>query len=479
MMKKTVLFCCLAVLFGGTVRAATKPNVLFIAIDDLNDWTGCLGGHPQAQTPNLDRLASRGVLFTQAYCAVPACNPSRCALLNGVRPWKSGVYLNPQPWRPVLPNSVTLPQLFMAHGYDVRGGGKIFHGRYEDPASWHEWFNSGPTPPLSQEEKKNPHSHAGGIVWGNLHDTPDSDMMDYRLASWAIDYLQKDHDKPFFLAVGFKRPHMPWQTPGKYYDKFPVDKIVLPNVPDNDLDDVPAAGKKMAKPDGDHAKILATGNWKYAVQGYLATINFMDGQLGRVLDALDKRPDRDDTVICLWSDHGWHLGEKKHWRKFALWEEATRAPMMMVVPGLTKPGTRCDTPVDYMNIYPTLADVCGLPVDDHLAGVSLRPLLADVHASWNRPAITTYGRGNHAVRQGHWRYIRYADGSEELYDHSADPNEWTNLATNPEFRQVKQKLAGYLPALEDEAPNAPFDPNIRSSKQKQKAAQKKKSHNGR
>ncbi len=455
MLRTLLAVCCLTWTLAGIASAATKPNVLFIAIDDLNDWIGCMGGHPQTQTPHLDRLSRQAVLFANAYCAAPACNPSRCALLNGIRPYQSGVYLNSQPWRPVLPDSVTLPQHFMAHGYDVRGGGKIFHGSYEDRASWHEWFDSGPTPKLSRKEQNNPHSRAGGIVWGNLHETPDSEMLDYRLASWAVDYLEQEHDKPFFLAVGFKRPHMPWQAPGKYYDKFPVHDIVLPEVPEDDLSDIPQAGQKMAKPQGDHAKVLATDNWKYAIQGYLATINFMDGQLGRVLDALEKSSQRDNTIICLWSDHGWHLGEKQHWRKFALWEEATKAPLMFVVPELTKAGTTCKTPVDFMDIYPTLADLCGLPVGDHLAGVSLRPLLADVNAQWNHPAITTHGRGNHAVRWMNWRYIRYQDGSEELYDRRLDPNEWKNVASNSEFRQVKQQLAAHLPALEDEAPDAP------------------------
>lgn len=451
----SLIGCCLALASIQSAIGADKPNVLFIAIDDLNDWVGCMGGHWQSRTPNLDRVAKQGVLFTNAYCAAPACNPSRCALLNGIRPYQSGVYLNPQPWRPVLPDSVTLPQHFMAHGYDVRGGGKIFHGRYEDEASWHEWFNSGPTPPLPPSERRNPHSRAGGIVWGNLHDTPDSEMLDYRLASWAVDYLQQPHDTPFFLAVGFKRPHMPWQAPGKYYDRFPVDDLTLPVVPDDDLDDIPPAGVRMAKPNGDHANVTSTNNWKYAVQGYLATINFMDGQLGRVLNALEKSPHRDNTIICLWSDHGWHLGEKKHWRKFALWEEATKAPLMMIVPGLTKAGSVCATPVDFMNIYPTLADLCGLPVGDHLSGESLRPLLADVNADWQRPAITTHGRGNHAVRQGPWRYIRYADGSEELYDRQSDPNEWANLAGDPQYAHLKQQLAAHLP--KQEAPNAPRD----------------------
>jgi arylsulfatase A-like enzyme len=457
MLMRLLALLCLMCTLIGTASAADRPNVLFIAIDDLNDWIGCMGGHPQTKTPNLDRLAGQAVLFSKAYCAAPACNPSRCALLNGIRPHESGVYLNPQPWRPVLPDSVTLPQHFMANGYDVRGGGKIFHGRYEDRGSWHEWFDSGPTPKLPNREQENPHSRAGGIVWGNLHDTPDSEMLDYRMASWAVDYLKQVQDKPFFLAVGFKRPHMPWQAPGKYYDKFPVSEMVLPEVPGDDLNDIPKAGLAMAKPQGDHAKMLATHNWKYAVQGYLATINFMDGQLGRVLDALESSPHRDNTIICLWSDHGWHLGEKQHWRKFALWERATKAPLMFAVPGLTKAAAVCQTPVDLMDIYPTLADLCGLPIGDHLSGVSLRPLLADVDASWEHPAITTHGRGNHAVRQEHWRYIRYADGSEELYDHRSDPNEWTNIASKPSYLPIKQRLAAHLPALQDEAPDAPRD----------------------
>jgi arylsulfatase A-like enzyme len=347
----------------------------------------------------------------------------------------------------------------MANGYDVRGGGKIFHSRYEDMASWNEWFDSGETPPLSKAEQQNPHSRAGGIVWGNLHDIPDSEMIDYRLASWAVDYLQQSHDKPFFLAVGFKRPHMPWQAPGKYYARFPAADMILPTVPRDDLEDLPAAGIAMARPERDHAKILETGNWKYAVQGYLATINFVDGQLGRVLDALDASPYADSTIICLWSDHGWHLGEKHHWRKFALWEEATKAPMMMVVPGLTRAGSICDTPVDFMNIYPTLIDLCGVSKRTDIAGASLRPLLGDVEANWDLPAITTHGRGNHAVRIRDWRYIRYADGSEELYHHGMDPNEWTNLAEETVYGDVKAKLAAFLPALDQEAPNAPRDPN--------------------
>lgn len=441
------------------LSAAKKPNVLMIAVDDLNDWIGVLGGHPQTQTPNIDRLAKRGLLFTNAHCAAPACNPSRAALMTGVRPWTSGVYLNAQPWRPVMPDTVTLPQHFMANGYQVRGGGKIYHGAYEDRASWHEWFDSGNHPDLPAEEQNNPHARAGGVVWGNLHDTPLEEMVDYRLATWVSQFLGETQDTPFFLGCGFKKPHMPWQVPGKYYDKFPIDEIILPDVPEGDLDDIPPAGLAMAKPQGDHTNITSTNNWPYAVQGYLATISFLDDQVGRVLDALDKGPNAANTIILFWGDHGWHLGEKEHWRKFSLWEEATKAPVIFVAPGITQPDTRCDRPIDFMNFYPTLADLCGLELPDHLEGVSLKPLLKNPTAQWTRPAITTYGRNNNAVRTDRWRYIRYADGSEELYDHDADPMEWKNLAGNPEYVPLKKTLRAFFPINSDSHKDAPRDPN--------------------
>ncbi|HIA19017.1 MAG TPA: iduronate-2-sulfatase, partial [Planctomycetaceae bacterium] len=393
-----------------------RPNVLFIAVDDLNDWISCLGGHPDCKTPNIDRLAKRGVLFAQAHCAAPACNPSRAALMTGIRPSSSGVYLNPQPWRPAMPEVMTLPQLFMKHGYHVLGGGKIYHGRYPDNKSWHAYFKKTADPKPTARILKDPHSRAGGIVWGRLQ-VPDQQMNDYKVASWAIDYLQQDHDRPFFLACGIFRPHMPWQVPGKYYDLYPHKSVTLPKVPVDDLDDLPAAGVKMARPQGDHKNVIDTGNWQYAVQGYLASIAFADAQVGRVLDALDKSRYRDNTIVCLWGDHGWHLGEKHHWRKFSLWEEATRAPLMFAGPGVPPRSAVCQRPVDFMNIYPTLAQLCDLPLPDHLEGVSMTRLLQNPKLPWDRPALTTHGRKNHALRSERWRYIRYADGSEELYDH--------------------------------------------------------------
>lgn len=454
MLRASIAFLALFAVAPYAGAAEERPNVLFIAVDDLNDWIGCLGGHPDCRSPNIDRLAQRGVLFTRSYCAAPACNPSRAALMTGIRPWTSGVYMNAQPWRPAMPDAVTLPQHFMKHGYEAVGSGKIFHGRYEDPASWNDYLTKSRDPQPEPAVRKDPQSRAGGIVWGAL-DVDDEEMNDYKMADYAIAYLQQKHDRPFFLACGIFRPHMPWQVPRKYYDMYPPDKITLPKVLKTDLDDVPPAGVQMARPKGNHRTMLKTGNWRYAVQAYLASITFADKQVGRVLDALDASPYAKNTIVVLWGDHGWHLGEKHHWRKFSLWEEATRAPLMIVAPGVTRPGGRCERTVDFMDVYPTLCELCDLPIGEHLEGVSLVQLLKNPSAAWDRPARTTHGRNNHAVRSERWRYIRYADGAEELYDHANDPLEWKNLADDPQYREVKQELSAWLP--KENAPNAEFD----------------------
>ncbi|QDV39442.1 sulfatase [Tautonia plasticadhaerens] len=430
-----------------------RPNVLFIAVDDLNDWTGFLGGHPQARTPNLDRLAARGVHFTRAYCPAPACNPSRTSLMTGFLPSTTGVYHNNQPWRPVLPDAVTLPQHFTAAGYDVAGGGKIFHNSFNDRASWPEWFGlSGRDHPKPDQVPANDIPRTAHFDWGPV-DVPDEAMGDHKTVSWAIDWLDADRDRPFFLAVGLIRPHLPWYAPRPYFDHYPIGEIALPEALADDLDDVPPAGIAMAKPEGDHRKVVEAGQWEEAVQGYLASIEFADAQIGRLLDALDASGHRDDTIIVFWGDHGWHLGEKEHWRKFALWEEATRVPLIVVAPGVTGPNGRSERTVSLLDLYPTLIDLCDLPLRPGLEGEGLTPLLRDPAASWDRPVVTTHGRGNHAVRSERWRYIRYADGSEELYDHEADPREWTNLADDPRWQAVTAELAESLPKTD--APDAP------------------------
>ncbi|MBN2129762.1 MAG: sulfatase [Sedimentisphaerales bacterium] len=442
----------------GQAGAGNRPNVLFIAIDDLNDWIGCLGGHPDVKTPNLDRLASRGVLFTNAHCSAPACNPSRASLMTGILPSTSGVYTNPDPWRksPVLKNAVTIPQHFMAHGYRAVGGGKIYHGAFPDPPSWQEYFPSQtknkPEDPMPEGRPLNGIPRTAHFDWGPVP-VKDEAMGDWKVADWAIGELKKKHDKPFFLGCGFFRPHLPWYVPQKYFDMYPADKVTLPNVKDDDLDDIPALGKKMAKPDGDHRKVLQNKQWRKAVQGYLASISFVDTCVGRVLDAFDRSDYKDNTIVVLWSDHGWHLGEKLHWRKFSLWEEATHNILMVLAPGVTKSQQRCSRPVTMLDIYPTLIELCNLTEKSELQGQSLVPLLKDPQAAWDRPALTTHGRNNHSLRTERWRYIRYSDGTEELYDHDKDEMEWRNLASDPEFADVKKRLARWLP--KDNVPEIP------------------------
>lgn len=473
-MPRFALMClsilCLVV-SSSLVRSAERPNVLFVAVDDLNDWIGCPGGHPDGSSPNIDALAKRGCLFTRSYCSAPACNPSRVAIMTGMRPTTTGVYVNPQPWRPVLKDTVTLPQHFMKHGYHAAGCGKIYHGAYDDDASWDQYLKKGGDPKPTPSVLKDPHSRAGGIVWGVL-DAEDSEMNDHRMVNYAIDFLDQSHDKPFFLACGIYRPHMPWQVPRKYYDLFPPDKVTLPEVLETDLNDLSPAGVRMARPTGDHANILKTGNWRYAVQAYLASIRFADEQVGRLIQALDESEHSKNTIIVLWGDHGWHLGEKHHWRKFSLWEEACRAPLMIIAPGVTSAGSRCGRTVDFVDIYPTLSELCDLPIGDHLDGESVVPLLKNPQLKWSQPAITSHGLNNDAVRTERWRYIRYADGSEELYYHDEDAMEWTNLAGRPEFAAVQLELSAHLP--KQHAPEAPYDRGRRKPKAPQKTRSDKK-----
>jgi arylsulfatase A-like enzyme len=442
-------------------RAADRPNVLFIAVDDLNHWVGHLGRNKQTKTPHLDRLARMGVTFTHAYCAAPVCNPSRAALMSGLRPGSTGVYNNGIDWRPVISPDLTLTTTFRKAGYRVTGAGKIYHGAWERDGEWDDYQHSAGQPSPSAPVSETPLQPFGPV------DAPDSQWADYKSVDYGIAELSKQHDQPFFVAVGLHKPHMAWNVPRKYYDLHPLEKIELPPFRDDDLADLPPGGREMARA-GEHDKIVEAGKWKAAIQGYLAAVSFADAQIGRLIDALDKAPDRDRTIVVLWGDHGWHLGEKHHWRKFALWEEATRAPLIWIAPGVTKPGSRCDRTVDFMSVYPTLCDLCGIEAPSHLEGRSIRKLLAEPTSAWHQPAITTFGRNNHAVRSESWRYIRYADGGEELYDETNDPYEWTNLAADSRYESQKAQLALLVPTK-----NQPDAPKSRD-KSKKAARQKNK-----
>ena len=445
--------------FGSVllVSADTRLNVLFIAVDDLNDWVGHLGGHPQSQTLNIDRLARTGVSFSKAYCSAPLCNPSRVSLLTGIEPSKSGVYGNGERFRQKLPKAVTLMQHFRTYGYTVKGGGKIFHGanRPGDLASWDFYFKA----PRTKYEYKRPANlpASAWAPWGPL-DNDDSEMFDSKVVNWAISELEKPHNKPFFLACGFTKPHLPWHVPRKYFDMHPLDKIVLPETLINDREDLPVFGKKLAREvydvsgprnyaehGEDHDMILKYNQWYRAVQSYLATISFVDFHVGRLLKALKKSEYANNTIIVLWGDHGWHLGEKQHWRKHALWETTTRTTLIISAPGHFQNNQRCQSPVSLIDLYPTIVQLCNLPVRNGLDGQSIVPLLQNPNRKWDRPVLTTFGKGNHAVRTKRWRYIRYHDGGEELYDHDADPKEWTNLAKLSRHSSLIERLRKTIP----------------------------------
>ncbi|MCP5111481.1 MAG: sulfatase, partial [bacterium] len=421
-----------------------------------------------------------GMRFDLAYCNQAVCAPSRFTLMTGAHSTSTGLYGLGSQLRSIMPDAVTLPQYFMANGYTVAGGGKLFHhGRgYNDPPSWHEYFFWNPAargngwhdgysfPP--DPEPARPVTPMPTVSWRNFDwapiDVDDEAMPDYKLASWAAEFLGRKHEKPFFLAAGIFRPHIPWFVPRKYFEMYPIEEVIVPVVKQDDLADLPQAAWEMAlNPQSRHDLVVSTGNWKGAVQAYLACISFADAMLGRILDALERSPYRDNTIIVLWSDHGYHLGEKWHWHKQALWDRATHVPMMVTAPGVTRAGGVCERPVSLVDLYPTLADLAGLPKKDGLDGRSLRPLLEDPAAEWDRPALVTYLHGNHALRSERWSYIRYKDGAEELYDRRQDPQEWVNLADRPEMAAVKTSLRKWLPAKEAaEAPRARdymFDPN--------------------
>ena len=475
---------------------AARPNVLFVAVDDMRDWTVGLGGYAgKVHTPNQQRLAKMGVEFTHAYCASPLCCPSRAAVMTGLMPTTSGIYNNGQWWKPHMPDAVTIPLHFRAHGYKVAGAGKVFHhtAGNNPPQQWDEfrrlvfrddpWYRGAklnyPWSKVGPPPEGFPFCGFGGLPhendWGPLPGRDERDYDDARTVDFAVEYLQRKDGasarsgkgRPFFLACGIFRPHLPWYVPRKYFDLYPLDEIKLPEVREDDLDDIPREGRALSKARrSDLEKITSAGKRKHAVQAYLASITFADAQFGRLLDALESSPHADNTIVVFWSDHGWHLGEKQHWHKMTLWEEATRVPLLIAAPGAAKAGARCDRPVSLVDIYPTLIDLCGLAAKPELDGQSLAGLLRDPGAKRDRPAVMVYRRGQCAVRSRRWRYIRYADGGEELYDHESDPNEWTNLAGRPEHKAVIADLARWIP--KKPAPHAPskgayrFDPRTYS-----------------
>ncbi|MCA8901939.1 MAG: sulfatase [Hyphomonas sp.] len=449
-----------------------RSNILFIVADDLNSWIGPLGRHPDVQTPNIDRLAARGTLFSRAYCPAPYCNASRLSVFTGCYPDKTGVYRDEPFWEAPLRRPTFLEHL-RQHGYHCFGAGKVFHGTFDyktatrtsaPEALWRDTENrpqywdgfapnvSEPMPPdrplhrmfdFGNFESVAPRNHI--FDWGPLPDDREADLPDEKVVASISEFLRHPPEQPFFCAAGLYKPHLPWYVPQRFFDLYPIDKVSLPFVKDDDLDDVPAIPREWVERGNDHATVLQHGQWRHAVQAYLAAISYCDSLIGRLLDALENSPAAEDTMVVLWGDNGFHLGEKLHWRKFVLWEEATRVPLIMAPPSGAPCLARHDEPVSLIDIFPTLCDMAGIDSLPDIDGASLAPLLTDTAATRAEPPLMTWLPGNRSVRAGHWRYTRYSDGSEELYDQSADPFEWTNLARDLRFAEVLDRLRPVCP----------------------------------
>jgi len=439
-----------------------RPNVLMICIDDLNDWLGCMGGHAGAKTPNIDRLASAGVLFNNAHCQAPLCGPSRASIMSGLRPSTTGIYgqIDDNDIRrenPVTEDILFLPEYFRRAGYHTMGIGKIFHQHVPDGVldeSGGRQRGFGPLPPERFVWSGEPGKEGYGQTstdWGAFPEK-DSQMPDYQSVQWAVDRLGREYEKPFFLAVGFLRPHVPWYVPQKWFDLHPVEDLQMPPYLEEDLQDLPEIA--LAIDDlpmmPSTAWAIDSGEWPRIVQAYLACISFVDFYVGKLLKALEESRYAKNTIVVLWSDHGYRLGEKHTFAKHCLWEEATNAPLIFAGPGL-KTGKIVSSPAEMLSLYPTLLELCSLPPYERNEGVSLAPLLRGPDESVQDFALTTYGWSNHSLRSLDFRYIRYQDGSEEFYNHQSDPNEWHNLAGSEEWDPVIKQHRDGLPSF-----NAPY-----------------------
>ncbi|MCH2180188.1 MAG: sulfatase [Mariniblastus sp.] len=430
----------------ATAQAPQQPDVLFLSIDDLNDWIGPLSGHPQAITPNLDRLAKRAVVFTDAHCQAPICNPSRISLLTGRLPSTTGVYyLSPLIRQcATTKHAVTLPQYFSKHGYLTLGVGKTFHT--EGPKEFDVYGGKfGGMGPRQKTNLNCDHVHPLWD-WGPLP-IADQVMPDHQVTDWAIEQLTQSPKQPRFMAVGFFRPHVPLYVPEKWFEPFPLESIELPLVPEDDLRDISRFAQDLTwgAVAPRHTWFQEQPEqWKKAVQAYLASIAFVDHQVGRLLDTLEQSERGSNTIIVMWSDHGFHLGTKERWGKRSLWTDSTRVPLMIATPSM-KQGTRCQAPVGLIDLFPTLTDLCQLPPKQDLEGHSLVPLLNQPKLTWPHAVLTQFGPNNDAVRTSDWTLIQYEDASVELYDRKSDPHEFQNLAGQEVYRPNIAELREHFP----------------------------------
>lgn len=441
-----------------------KPmNVIFLVADDMNSWF--MGDSVRYKgkviAPNLSKLAASSVVFDRAYAAAPVCSPSRTAFFSGVAPWVSGHYHNVPGVNLSKPlkNALSLAGCFKNGGYYTAGYGKITHG-WDQMENWDDKIGHkrDPAPPGA------PLTSVGGGEqdWGPIHLT-EEEMNDTHNIEYAISQLYRKHDKPFFIACGTFNPHMPWYVPKKYFDMFPADNVITPELKEDDLDDIPPHGIDLIEDKIKYVNaILDNGLLNEAVGAYLATIAYVDHQFGRLLDALENSPYKDNTIVVFLSDNGFHLAEKKHWQKATLWEEGTHINLMFRVPGMTPTESVSHRFVSLLDIYPTLTELCDLDAPDYLDGRSLLPLLKDPDAEWESTAITglTSKKGPNwlpyiSIRNEMGRYIRYKTGEEEFYDTNKDPHEWTNQIDNPAYSAVINKLRTTVPGTTELATPCP------------------------
>lgn len=426
-----------------------KPNILFISIDDLNDMIPALKPHAITQTPNLDKLFNKSTLFTKAYSNSTQCNPSRFSLLTGRLPSSTGVYTNISNSLLVADENENLFEYFRKNGYKTIGIGKLFHGTQNQIDVWDEYFTH------TKNQKATVKSHRDyPINWAET-DPKFFDMRDQIHSEKAMDYLSTEFEQPTLLALGFHSPHMPWFFLKKHFDKFhyPLNQIKKPVEPEYDLDDVPKIGKEFARqsspgaPGFYHEAVVKNKEWKKAMQAYMVGISYMDARLGEVLDAFEKGPNNGNTMIVLWSDHGYHLGEKQHWNKHALWEKTTHVPLSVTLPKNSnkQKKQRVNKIVSLLDVFPTMLDLAGLKRPGYLEGRSLKPLIEDPSIEWNNTIITTMGYKNHSIRTRRWRYTHYKDGGEELYDKKFDPREFYNIEASKTIAFLKKEFKKILP----------------------------------
>ena len=444
---------------GAEVQSQEKNNVLFISVDDMNNDLGCFG-HPIVKSPNIDRLASKGIAFSNAYCQFPLCSPSRSSVLTGLRPDSTRVFDLRYHFRQSLPDIVTLPQMFMKNGYYVARVGKMYHygnpgdigtNGLDDKISWMERINPAGLDKTSLELDIINYTPSRGLgsAMAFYSDKKGTDVQhtDGIVADDAIKLLKNHKDKPFFIAAGFYRPHCPWITPGKYFDLYKMDQMKLPPI----SPEISKAYPELA--------LASTNPWPYlgltaeqtreSKLAYYASISFVDAQIGRLLDALEDMGLSDNTIIVFWSDHGYHLGEHGLWFKQSLFEESAKAPLIISIPGRNSAGKICRRTVELVDLYPTLAELTGLTSPSNLQGYSLYPLLQNPQAEWTHPAFTQVQRGKnpgHSIRTEQWRYTEWDFGKmgTELYDENNDPQELRNLASNPKYADVVMKLKELL-----------------------------------